>query len=142
MLQTLNTIKNLIKELAEAQKKVRQVLTLDHSNYDENYKKVFGTDAKVPPLWSVQADQVSARGNLFELYTAYYIVKHRLQDNYEEYKKFVTENSYLSKGEEWTARQFWSNVDRKVKGWTDEILNELKAREQEKEDTADKTAAA
>lgn len=141
MLQTLNTIKNLIKELAEAQKKVRQVLTLDHSNYDENYKKVFGTDAKIPPLWSVQADQVSARGNLFELYTAYYIVKHRLQDDYEDYKKFVTENSYLSDNE-CSAKCFWRSVDSKVKGWTDEILNELKAREQEKEDTADKTAAA
>lgn len=142
MLQTLNTIKNQIKELAEGQKKVRQVLTLDHSNYTENYKKVFGVDTKVPPMWSVQANQPSARRNLFELYTAYYIVKHRLQDDYEEYKKFVTENSYLSKGGEWVTRYFWSKVDSKVKGWTDEILNELKAREQEKEDTADKTAAA
>lgn len=141
MLQTLNTIKNQIKELAEGQKKVRQVLTLDHSNYTENYKKVFGADAKVPPMWSVHADQVTTSGNLFKLYTAYYIVKHRLQDDYEEYKKFVTENSYLSKGD-WIARRFWSNVDSDVKRWTDEILIELKAREQEKEDTTDKTAAA
>ena len=117
MLQTLNTIKNQIKELAEGQKKVRQVLTLDHSNYTENYKKVFGADAKVPPMWSVQADQVSTRGNLFELYTAYYIVKHRLQDDYEEYKEFVTSNSYLSNGG-YSASGFWQRVGEYVVRWT------------------------
>lgn len=142
MLQTLNTIKNQIKELAEGQKKVRQVLTLDHSNYTENYKKVFGTDAKVPPMWSVQADQVATRSTLFELYTAYYIVKHRLSsEEIEAFKAKVTAETYLSK-ESWVARAFWGNVDSKVKTWTDEILTELEAREQEKEDTADKTAAA
>lgn len=141
MLQTLNTIKNQIKELAEGQKKVRQVLTLDHSNYTENYKKVFGADAKVPPMWSVQADQVSTRGNLFELYTAYYIVKHRLQDDYADYKEAVTSSSFLA-NDDWKARCFWSSVDRYVIRWTVEILDELEARKQVKADTADKAEVA
>ena len=141
MLQTLNTIKNQIKELAEGQKKVRQVLTLDHSNYTENYKKVFGADAKVPPMWSVQADQVSTRGNLFELYTAYYIVKHRLQDDYEEYKEFVTSNSYLSNGG-YSASGFWQRVGEYVVRWTCAILDELEARERAKGGITDSTAVA
>lgn len=141
MLQTLNTIKNQIKELAEGQKKIRQVLTQDHGNYAENYRKVFGEDAKVPPMWSVQSDQVSTRGNLFELYTAYYIVKHRLQDDYADYKDAVTSASFLSKGD-WKARDFWSSVDSHVKRWTAEIIDELEARERDKADTADKTEVA
>ena len=141
MLQTLNTIKNQIKELAEGQKKIRQVLTQDHGNYAENYRKVFGEDAKVPPMWSVQSDQVSTRGNLFELYTAYYIVKHRLQDDYADYKDAVTSASFLSK-DDWKARCFWSSVDSHVKRWTAEIIDELEAREQGKADTADKAEVA
>ena len=141
MLQTLNTIKNQIKELAEGQKKVRQVLTLDHSNYTENYKQVFGADAKVPPMWSVQADPVSTRGNLFELYTAYYIVKHRLQDDYAGYKEAVTSSSFLA-NDDWKARCFWSSVDRHVKRWTAEILDELEARERAKGGITDSTAVA
>ena len=141
MLQTLNTIKNQIKELAEGQKKVRQVLTLDHSNYTENYKKVFGVDTKVPPMWALQSSQVSGSRTLFELYTAYYIVKHRLQDDYEEYKEFVTSNSYLSNGG-CSASDFWQSVGKYVVRWTCAILDELETRKQGKGNTADNTAVA
>lgn len=141
MLQTLNTIKNQIKELAEGQKKTRQVLTQDHGNYAENYKKVFGADAKMPPMWALQSSQVSGSRTLFELYTAYYIVKHRLQDDYEEYKEFVTSNSYLSNGG-YSASDFWQKVDEYVVRWSVAILDELETCKQGKGNTADNTAVA
>lgn len=130
MLETLNTIKNELKKQAETQKKLRIVLGQNWNNYHDNYAKTFGvSDGMVPALWVAQNNQRENAFYLFAAYTAYYIVKHRLQDDYSEYKKQVTENSYLSKEDNWyLARVFWDKVQSLVECWTIEILDELEKR--------------
>ena len=132
MLETLNTIKNELKKQAETQKKLRIVLGQNWNNYHDNYAKTFGvSDGMVPALWVAQNNQRENAFYLFAAYTAYYIVKHRLQDDYSEYKKQVTENSYLS-NDDWYSRhmadKFWPAVQSFVECWTIEILNELEQR--------------
>ena len=130
MLETLNTIKNELKKQAETQKKLRIVLGQNWNNYHDNYAKTFSvSDGMVPALWVAQNNQRENAFYLFAAYTAYYIVKHRLQDDYSEYKKQVTENSYLSKEDNrYLARDFWDKVQSLVECWTIEILDELEKR--------------
>lgn len=130
MLETLNEIKNSLKAQAETQKKLRIVLGQNWNNYSENYRKEFNLQngENVPMLWTVQNDQRQNTYDLFVQYTAYYIVKHRLQDDYSEYKKQVTEHSYLSKSYNYVQETFWNKVQSYVESWTFDILNELEQR--------------
>lgn len=130
MLETLNAIKNSLKAQAETQKKLRIVLGQNWNNYSENYRKEFKLQngESVPMLWTVQNDQRQNTYDLFVQYTAYYIVKHRLQDDYNEYKKQVTEHSYLSKSYNYIQEAFWNKVHSYVESWTFDILNELEQR--------------
>ena len=66
---------------------MRIVLGQNWNNYSENYRKEFKLQngENVPMLWTVQNDQRQNTYDLFVQYTAYYIVKHRIQDDYSEY---------------------------------------------------------
>ena len=130
MLETLNNIKNELKTRAEKQRKLRIVLGQNHANFEANYRKVFQLkeEESIPyynragyAMWAYMCET----RKLFELYTAYYIVKHRLYSDYSAYKSQVTEKSYLHTSFRYQVSDFWHNVQRYVEKWTMDIFDEL-----------------
>lgn len=133
MLETLNNIKNELKARAEKQRKLRIVLGQNHANFEANYRKVFQLkEEESMPYYNRAGYAMSAymceTRKLFELYTAYYIVKHRLYFDYSEYKSQVTEKSYLHTSFRYQVSDFWFKVQRYVEKWTMDIFYELEKR--------------